>query len=288
MLAARRETGAEILGVWRRVSPLVLAGSVVFYLSGQALSVEKWRLLLSARGIAVSFGECARLYLAGMFGNLFLPTNIGGDALRVLLLAPRASLADAAASIAVERLTGFAALIFIAGAGLAVAGAQNGQTTAILSGTAALAGLLALVFFAFKTTAHRFPEHKIARKAQSLSRALAFYLAPRNRRVLMIALALSLIFQASQVILNVALARAAALQVRAGVFWWLAPLLSLSGLLPVGIGGLGVRETAAVALLQGQKVPVSTGAVVAWSLLWQATVWISSLPGIFFVRRKVE
>ncbi len=34
--------------------------------------------------------ECCRLYLIGMFCNLWMPTNIGGDAVRAYLAAPAA------------------------------------------------------------------------------------------------------------------------------------------------------------------------------------------------------
>lgn len=288
ILASRRQTLTEIAGALRGVSPLVLAGSVAFYSVGQVLSAWKWQLLLRARGVEISLGESCRLYWAGMFGNLWLPTNIGGDGLRAVLLAPRAGLAVGAASIAVERLTGFAALLFIALFALFWSGAQNGQTLAIIVGALAIFAVLALVFFVAQNLARRFPDHQFARKAESVARALAFYLAPQNRAILVAALLISLVFQASQVVLNIALAQAATLGIPSHVFWWLAPLLSLSGLVPLGIGGLGVREAAAVALLAGEHFQATDGAVVAWSLLWQTTVWLSSLPGVLWIQKKLE
>ena len=288
ILASRRQTLAEITGALRGVSLGVLTGSVAFYSAGQVLSAWKWQLLLRARGVEISLGESCRLYWAGMFGNLWLPTNIGGDGLRAFLLAPRAGLAAGAASIAVERLTGFAALIFIALCALLWSGAQNGQSGAILAGALALCAALVALIFASRTLAHRFAHHPIARKAESLSQALLFYWAPQNRAVLSVSLLISLIFQASQVVLNIFLAQATGMGLPSLVFWWLSPLLSLSGLVPIGIGGLGVREAAAVTLLSGENFRVASGAVVAWSLLWQSTVWLSSLLGVVWVQKKLK
>ncbi len=83
--------------------------------------------------------------------------------------------------------------------------------------------------------------------------------------------------QVIQIAINIGLARAVGLTLPASTLAWLAPMLALSSVLPLGIGGLGVREAAAVLLLQGSDSSQST--IIAWSLLWQATVWISSLPG---------
>jgi hypothetical protein len=98
---------------------------------------------------------------------------------------------------------------------------------------------------------------------------------------------LSLLFQASQIGLNIVLARSLGLEVPAIAFWWLVPVLALASLVPVGVGGLGVREAAAVTLLHGAGITTANTAstIVLWSLLWQATVWLSSAPGVWWAFR---
>ena len=278
LLISRREVAASLWHTLGSVSPLVMAGAVAFYGAGQVLSAWKWQLLLRARGTEISLGECCRIYAAGMFGNLWLPTNVGGDALRAALLvraAPGVGRAPALASILVERLTGFFALLVLAAGALALrgAGSSGWQTLAVAGGIFAALGA---GWWAISRLRHP--------KIVSLRAALDFYGARAHRGVLWRALALSFAFQISQILLNLGLARAVGLELPARVFWWLGPLLSLSGLVPASIGGLGVREVAALALLRG--FPVEGGQVVAWSLLWQATVWGASLPGVIWVRSK--
>ena len=276
LLIHQRQTAATVWATLRGISPLIMLGAVAFYWAGQVLSAWKWQLLLRARGAEVSLLSCCRIYAAGMFGNLWLPTNVGGDALRAALLArqtPELGRANALASILVERLTGFAALLFIAALALLARGAsaQGWQTIAL--------ALVILVGLGVIWRASRRLSHP---KILSLRAALDFYWRRDNRAVLAGAMALSLLFQMSQVLLNIGLARAANLALPVRVFWWLGPLLSLSGLVPAGIGGLGVREAAALALLRGWNV--ASGQIVGWSLLWQATVWLASLPGGFFLK----
>ena len=280
VLLSRREVAATVGATLRGVSPAVMLGAVAFYLAGQVLSAWKWQLLLRARGARLSLWSCCCIYAAGMFGNLWLPTNVGGDALRAALLAraaPELGRAPAVASILVERLTGFAALLGLAAGALALRGAGALGWKMLGLALAVFAALGALCWLA---TRLRHP------KIAALRAALEFYGQAGHRPVLWRALALSFLFQISQVLLNIGLARATGLDLPARVFWWLGPLLSLSGLIPAGIGGLGVREAAALALLQGWNV--SSGQVVAWSLLWQATVWLASLPGAVFVGNREQ
>jgi uncharacterized protein (TIRG00374 family) len=272
----------------------VLAGSVVFYWLGQVLSAWKWQYLLRARGAHLSLAECCRLYLVGMFWNLWMPTNIGGDAVRAYMAGPQCGgAASAASSILVERLTGFLALLAIGVAGLMIGvlqGARNAQGVHLVLAATAVLVLCAVCVLAARAAAYRFaaraPDNKWLRKWAALHRSLDFYAQRERRPVLVTALVLSLLFQGSQVVLNIALARVVGLDLPALAFWWLVPLLALASLVPLGIGGLGVREAAAVALLHNSE-GVAVDNIVAWSLLWQATVWLASLPGIF-VARKVS
>ncbi|MBV9471057.1 MAG: flippase-like domain-containing protein, partial [Abitibacteriaceae bacterium] len=234
--------------------------------------------------------DCCRLYLIGMFSNLWMPTNIGGDAIRIYLAAPLAgSKAVAASSVLVERLTGFIALLTIGAVGLALRHSGYGSNVSNTGASAAhLITTMTVVLLLFGATlfilqqvAYRLestaPHNTMVRKWASLHRALDYYAHPEHQGTLAIALALSFLFQSLFVVLNIGLAHAAGLQLPALVFFWLVPLLSIASLLPLGIGGLGVREAAAVALLSGTHA--ATGTIVAWSLLWQATVWLASLPG---------
>ncbi|BCM91106.1 hypothetical protein IAD21_02970 [Abditibacteriota bacterium] len=251
----------------------VYLASVAFYLLGQALCAWKWQLLLRARGFNFPLWRCCSIYLSGMFANLWLPTNIGGDALRVSQLArdPQITTSDAFASVLIDRLTGFAALIFLAFLGLLSSGAARGQWPLVAISLALLCALTGGLFL--------LPRVKHP-KVKRVGEAITAY--AKHRSALGVALILSFIFQLSQVVLNFGLARALGLPVGPLEMGWIGPLLSLSGLLPIGIGGLGTREVAAVALLG--RFGVVRGEAVAWSLLWQATVWGASLPGLFFLK----
>ena len=271
----------------------VLAGAIALYWVGQFLSAWRWQLLLNAirapHLAPVDFRSCVRWYGIGMFWNLWMPTGIGGDASRALHSAAVVqSRSVAAASVLMDRLSGLVGLLCIGVLALlcdshargAQSSAQAWRLMAIFG--ALLIGALLLWIFVQRlsarenVTATTGPPAKIFGVVRSLQSALALYGAPQQRAVLWRALWLSLLVQLLQIGINWWLARAVGLTLNAVSVAWLAPVLALSSLIPLGIGGLGVREAAAIALL-GASWP--QGVVLAWSLLWQATVWLSSLCG---------
>lgn len=307
--------GSQIGSALSSASWTLLATTVAFYLASQFLSALRWRLLFNSAMSAGEKGkdaqnhlglwEAYRIYLIGMFWNLWMPTAIGGDAMRAYLASRRCGdLPLAASTVFMERLTGFVALITIGiGGALFFAvevtassgGAGTGVNKAI--GIAGLALLLLLgvilVVIAARKMAYRL-EGKMGESEPSgiggklgklwikAHRALDLFTLPQTRMALVQAVLISLVFQGCQVVLGAFIAGQIGLHMPLAVFAWLVPCLGIASMLPLGIGGLGVREMAAVALLSNippQLFKTDPGQVIAWSLLWQATLWLSALPG---------
>ena len=124
---------ARVWAAWRAADLRLIGMALLIQLGGVALSAYKWRLLLAGRGQHQPYAWVLAAYLVGQFANNFLPTTVGGDALRVAQLGRRiGSYAEAAASVFLERLTGFVALSAIAIGGLLWSSADpaSGLTTA--------------------------------------------------------------------------------------------------------------------------------------------------------------
>lgn len=280
---ASRHDDAALLRALRSTSWSFFAVSVGLYWAGQLLSAWKWKLLLRAQNAEIALADCCRLYAVGMFWNLWMPTNIGGDAVRAVRCgALCGSRAVAVSSILVERLTGLVALAFLGSVAftlqfwLAPLPAVSVARHIALLFALAFAILAGLVWF-LKRARHKNSSSPFWKKVASLRESLAFYLRPSQRPILGFTLLISLIFQTSQVALNIFLAQKLGLHIAPLVFFWIVPTLAFASLVPFGIGGLGVREAAAVQMLGAFGASAST--ILAWSLLWQAVVWFASLPG---------
>ncbi len=88
---------------------LTLAGFALL-LVGQLVSALRWRELAAHAGVPGSASWFGRVYLRGCFYNTVLPTGLGGDAVRVMMLRKVASTGTATRSVVTDRLLGFAAL----------------------------------------------------------------------------------------------------------------------------------------------------------------------------------
>ena len=90
---------------WGRLSASRLefvAAGVLLYAGGQALSAWRWRMLLEPVALSVPYRRMVSFYFIGMFFNLFLPTIVGGDAVKALLLARETGAAGARDDVGVH------------------------------------------------------------------------------------------------------------------------------------------------------------------------------------------
>ena len=86
------------------------------------VSAWRWQLLLQVQRIPVRFGLLTNSFLVATFFNNFLPSNIGGDVVRVADTAPYAGSKTVATTIVlVDRAIGLIALLAVAAAASATA-----------------------------------------------------------------------------------------------------------------------------------------------------------------------
>ncbi|MFQ5745767.1 MAG: YbhN family protein [Gemmatimonadota bacterium] len=252
-----------------RMRPWVWLGALAAFLAGHRLGAAKWRMLLRAGRCLLTPVQAIRFYAAGLFANLCLPSIVGGDVLRAALAARETRRAEAAVLGGIgDRLVDVAVLaLLIASGGILARGAlpakvASAVTLALLAGVAAASLTLIL---AARRPLRRWP----ARLRRPIGRALvgARRLA-RSPSTALAALAISLTMQSGFVLLNAWIGRSLGIDVPLGA-WFLAwPLAKAAGLLPVSLGGLGVRDATLGAILVPLGVPMATGVVA--SLVWQS------------------
>jgi len=75
------------LGTLRRISPWLLAAQLAAFYAVQALVSLRWKWLLKLNGISISWWRAMRLNFLGLFTSCFLPGSVGGDAVKIAVLA---------------------------------------------------------------------------------------------------------------------------------------------------------------------------------------------------------
>ena len=82
-------TKVDFLEVWeivKSIDPIFLMGALVFFMLSKLLSAFRLNLYFHELAIPLSQKSNIKLYLLGMFYNLFLPGGIGGDAYKGYLI----------------------------------------------------------------------------------------------------------------------------------------------------------------------------------------------------------
>jgi uncharacterized membrane protein YbhN (UPF0104 family) len=241
------------------------------YLGAHLIGIVKWRLTLRLSSARLSFVEAMRCYFAGVFGTLFLPSIVGGDVVRIGL-AFRIAKNRAAVVLGslVDRILDVLGLAVIAGIGaLLLPGALDAGSRrifltvifAIAAGGLVVLGALALVPW-------RLLPFKIRRMLVRLRHA-ARSMASRPQYVL-VSLLLGIVVQLCFVTLSARIALACGLRVPFHVWLLVWPLAKILALLPIALGGLGVREAGLAALLAPFGVPAALS--VAAGLAWESVI----------------
>ncbi len=277
---------AELWGTLRTADLFWLAGGALFVVVAMLISAWKWQLLLVAQGVSVPVQALFGSYLVGLFFNNFLPSNIGGDVVRVHDVAKRTGQGSAvAASVIAERLLAGVALALTAAGALLFSAEYTSQVGPSI-GLALLvfAGLIALVM---SSGVRRWLERTLpAGRAQVLTRVASDMSdALRNRAVVLRVLVLSFVFQAAVVLVAWAGFVAIGVPVSLQACFLFIPIISAIQLVPVSLNGLGVREGAYV-LFFG-SIGVGRIEAAAASLLFGLLVAGVSLTGgaLFAARR---
>jgi uncharacterized protein (TIRG00374 family) len=237
----------------------------------------------------VPYGWAVQVYLIGQFFNNFLPTVIGGDAVRVYHASQRTRASVALASVFVERLTGFLALTIIAWFGLgasssALAGEPSIHWSAIWCVLAATIALL----FAMTTPLLvrgmvRLPLPNVLgwrERIQKIAQPIADY--AQHPRTLLVAMLLSFAYQLSWVATNIAVATALRLDVPWSLMALMVPISDIIGLVPIFFNSLGAREGVFVLLLSLIGIPTASALALSF-LIFITRIIISLLGGLCYL-----
>lgn len=112
---------ARLWTVGRTASIPWLAGALGLYLAMILVSAWRWGLLLRAQAIGFPFSGLTASFLVATFFNNFLPSNIGGDVIRIADTAPAAGSKTLATTVVlIDRGLGLLGLVLVAALGATV------------------------------------------------------------------------------------------------------------------------------------------------------------------------
>lgn len=252
-----------------------LAGLAVTF-AVQAVAGIRWAALARPLGFDFPRRFFVRRFFEGMFFSLFLPSSIGGDVVKAVRIAATTPLRLlAACSILADRLTGLSALAVLVGTALVAREYALGTAAALaVFGcllTTALAGFWIGLLLLDRIHA-RLPEGSRAR--EFVGRLLPYRERPN---LVLAAVGWSFAVQMGGAVAVALVARAVGVSLPLTVWFSVVPLVALAMVLPISVGGFGVRENALEYLLREHGVSSETGVAIA--LLWGVCTVFAGLAG---------
>ena len=265
---------------------LWIAGAALLTVGAILLSTVRWQQMLHALEVPSPLPPLLSHILAGLFVSNFLPTTVGGDVLRATRLsATNGHRKISAASVVLERLTGFVALPVITLAALIVSPALLRLGTAShLALALSLGPLAALTLFLTLAVSPRLGTRLGASRWLGLAMTVHLGLV-RLRRHPALAVTIMVAALAYQLTTIMVVWMAAhALEISVGWTAMMAfiPVVAIAQALPLSIGGLGLREGSLVLLL-GPLGVADSQAVALGLLLYGINLAVSLLGAPAFL-----
>jgi glycosyltransferase 2 family protein len=243
--SAAASTLAEAQWEWFVAAVALMAAAIV-------VGGARWYLFLRAAAIDVPRRTAIRAFSLAYFFNTVLPTSVGGDAVRAWIVGrPTGQVVTAATTVLLDKATALACLFVVGWAALlvdsssipsAVAGSFVWTTVLFVGAVAVFAAAAA----GSARLARRLPE-RVQTAAEQAWSALHGWM--RSPRLVLLVLALGIAYQLMGVGVLVLLAEAMGFELPLSLAAVTAAVVLVAMLLPISVGGFGVREAGFVVLL---------------------------------------
>jgi glycosyltransferase 2 family protein len=248
----------------RSINVLLLAALLVSCWLGQLICSQRWRVFAAALNVRASYGTFVKMYFVGMFFNNGLPSLVGGDVVKAYLLSRKTSkpLKSAFVSVLQDRASGLLSLLTygtiaiilvpIAWKGISLAAVYAVSWVAVV-----ITGLILWKGAKLSGNGNGNQNGIVATKAlgaiADLSQALRTTRLTRGEVTQVITY--SMLNSGLVLIVYQQITVAAGYPVGILAFTALFPMITLVTMLPISLGGLGVREWAYVEALALLGVP---------------------------------
>lgn len=283
----------EIWDAIKIAKPFWLILALLLAFVGKVISAIRWKFLLSVQDINIPFKTLVVSLFVGHFFNNFLPSTIGGDAVRaydVAILSQKKM--NSVVTVLAERMMGIIALAVLAQAAVIVgykllADAQTVIVVVTLFSLFVFGGLLFVInkkaIGILLQLLHRIRMQKLGNKLQSAYDVFSFLKEKGN--ALFITFLASLLLQINVIFYYFLISKSLDFNVPLLYFFCIIPVTLVVLLLPITINGIGVRESLYVYFFS--FVDVSGSNALAFSLAaFGLNLFVGLIGGMFFALRR--
>ena len=289
-----RVDASRLWSVARQASPLWLGAALLLYLAMVLASVVRWDVLLRAQHVRLPFGFLTQSFLVATFFNNFLPSNIGGDVVRITDTAkPAGSKTLATTVILIDRGIGLLGLALMAATGATVMQrmavgpvgprvlwAGFGLGAIIATPALLMPETVAKLLQPLKVFHAQWVDERINRLTYALTR---FKETPAAIGICFVG---AVAVQAILVLFYVAIARSMQIPIGFAELAVIVPVSFIVQMVPLSVNGFGVREATFGFYFTRLGLPLESALLV--SFVGAAMILLFSLSGgVAYLRRSV-
>ena len=303
-----KSTGARLWNELARAQSSLLILALFFYGVILCLTIYRWNLLLRVQGVRLQAWDLIRLTMIGVFFNLAIPGAVGGDLLKMALVANQArdKKAEAVLTIILDRALGLIGLFIVAGIMVLVylpflLGLQQEyrllQIAVFAVGLGGLGGVFVIILVDLRQTITRYPliariidfgvrklPSSVVSTVLRLVSALELY--RRNRGTIVCGIALSVLVHAflaiDLFIVGTSIGEDA---LGLGNYLLAMPVATAVAAIPVTPAGIGARDAIIAVFLSAMKARAGKSGVVAVTMTLIIVFW-GLVGGVIFCLSK--
>lgn len=277
------------LEIIKSVNKPLLILSLSTHIFGIWITAVRWNTLLGTQKVKLGTTTLTLTVLIGFFFNNFLPTSIGGDVFRTYDAAKKANIPieTSASIIIVERFSGVISASTYAVIALFLGFTAIGNRSFIIPVIIFFIICIIIAFLILNPSILRL--NKLINKIKFLKKVkeklaniyFTFLSFKKFKWVLVRVLIYSFLLQFA-VILNYFLAaKSLGINLNLTAFIFIVPVVTIIAMVPISIGGIGIRENTLVFIITAMGVGSEQAAICAL-LIFLMLIFIGIIGGITY------
>jgi len=273
--------------------PLLIASASI-HIFGIWISAFRWQILLKTQDIRISQGYLSSSFLIGSFFNNLLPTSIGGDIYRTIVIAnkEKISIGKSASVIVIERFSGVISAATYAIIALFLGFRTVGKTSYVIPVIVFFVVCIILLFIILNPSILRL--NKVIDRIKFLTRIReklreiyhTFMSFKKYKLVLISVLICSFALQFGVIANYWLAARSLGINLSFASFIFIVPIVATIAMLPISIGGTGIRENSLVFLMVALGAP-SDKSTVCSLILFAMLIVLGIIGAVIYIVRPL-
>ncbi|MBI3991602.1 MAG: flippase-like domain-containing protein [Candidatus Omnitrophica bacterium] len=244
----------NLVEIIKNVDKLLLLVAFLTLFLSYALCLFRWDMLLKAAHIHLPLKRVIISSAGGMFFSLFLPSTIGGDLVRSIDLAVHTKKShEVVATVLLDRLSGYIGLVAVALLSLLFGWSFVQDNTSVLFSVAIITGILITVllilfnkflYSKINKLLHSPQAGKIREFIKGLHQEMHIF--RHHKDIVAKNLIISLAIQVMSPVTFYIIALSLGVKINALYFFIFIPIIGAITLLPISLGGLGLRDATTI------------------------------------------